>query len=107
MPEELSPAEQAQQFISEGATDNQVAIKIVFKDEIVDGIPSVSIELEAPGEAQEFDEPTPAMWCAVYILRLFYEGKFIPAVAEFVASGEFAAQPAQAEEVESANPESD
>lgn len=64
-------------------------VHIVFKDEIVDGIPCVSLELQAEDSAKVLAEPTPAMWMAIYISRQFYDGKLMPLVEDFVRDGQF------------------
>lgn len=65
--------------------------KVSFKDVIIDGIPSVEMNLEVDEEAKEFAEPTPAMWCAIYLAHQFKTGKFMEDVQEFVKNGQFAA----------------
>ena len=67
----------------------QQQVKVVFNDEIVDGIPCVGIALEMEEGAKALSEPTPAMYFGIYLMHLFNEGVLMKEVEAYVASGQF------------------
>jgi hypothetical protein len=67
----------------------QQTVKVVFNDEIVDGIPCVGIALEMEEGARSLSEPTPAMYFAIYLMHLFNQGTLMKEVEAYVAAGQF------------------
>ena len=75
--------------MSEINTSEFAEVKVVFRDILVDGQWAVEVDLEAPGEYKDKDEPTPAMWYAIYVMSRFSTGDLMNEVRQFIADGQF------------------